>query len=219
MRAYLILLSTIICVSGAPFTFSIGSNAQECFYILTPDIDSVVSYYFAVQHSDDNKLVVDYEIFAPDNKYKPIIKREREAQGEWTFVGEHKGEYAFCFKSDGASKVVDLEIKSKSGLEDRRLKAVEKRKKARNRHRFDTSDELQQSIENSVDLIERQLNILGKNMQYYKTRNSRNQHTVASTEKRIVWFSLYGILLVVAMGLAQIFILQMFFNESRKHVV
>ena len=56
-------------------------------------------------------------------------------------------------------------------------------------------------------------------MQYYKTRNNRNQATVVSTESRIYYFSIFEVLLMVGMGFLQITIVQLFFRGSRKQLV
>lgn len=205
-------------VAASPITFELPAGQRECFYTLTSDTDCTVSYYFAVQQGENNDFDIDYEVFAPDDAHTPVISRSRERQGEWSFVAVHKGEYSLCFYGGKAyDKIVDVELNHKCPTEDQR-DARRQQKKAQ-RQTDSAQDHLHQSLSDSVDMIERQLSVLERNMQYYKTRNNRNQHTVASTESRIVWFSLYGILLIAGMGFAQVAILQMLFSESRKHVV
>ena len=60
---------------ASPLTFELNKGRKECLYTLTPDIDCTISYYFAVQQGESNDFDVNYEIFAPDDKNKPIIER------------------------------------------------------------------------------------------------------------------------------------------------
>ena len=74
-------------------------------------------------------------------------------------------------------------------------------------------------MQTTIDRIDAQLDGLYKAMQYYKTRNNRNQATVVSTESRIYYFSIFEVLLMVGMGFLQITIVQLFFRGSRKQLV
>ncbi|CCC71854.1 hypothetical protein NCAS_0I01860 [Naumovozyma castellii] len=219
------LLSNLFRLTcGSPLTIELnrnGNDQRECYYILTTDLDCTISYYFAVQHGSNNDFYINYEIFAPDDQYKPIISKTHERQGEWAFVGEHRGEYKICFDSGNKNeKIVDFEINYKcnsgSSIKNARNERREKRKTRRNIKDTNGGDALQQSIEDSLDNIERRLYSLESNMQYYKNRNQRNHHTVKSTEKRITMFSIYGILLIVAMCGIQLFVLEWVFKRSRR---
>ena len=64
-----------------------------------------------------------------------------------------------------------------------------------------------------------QLSTVTRNQKYFRTRENRNFSTVRSTEKRIVNFSLIQILLVIAMGALQVFIVRFFFQVRFKHLV
>lgn len=209
-------------VVSSPLTFELKKGQEECFYTLTTDTDCEITYYFSVQEAAENDYDISYKVFGPASYYQPIIERSNERQGEWAFLGDDRGEYKFCFDGGNkADKVVDLEIKYNCARnDDVRSKNREERKKLRNlRDAKNEGDDLQTSLEDSVDTIERQLYVLERNMQYYKARNGRNHLTVKSTESRIAWFSIYGILLVVGMSVAQILVLQWFFKESRRHKV
>ncbi|CAL9734421.1 protein Erp3p [Monosporozyma servazzii] len=215
---------------ASPLTFILGKGEQECFYTLTPDIDCEISYYFAVQHADNNDYKLNYDIYGPDSSGKAIISRSGERQGEWTFIGDSKGEYSFCFDnpSQYSERVVDLEIKYKCDRQGPIDVKRANRKQERNipLKRGDgtsseggMSEQLHRSLDDKLDVIERQLYILERNMDYYSTRNERNHYTVSSTERRITMFSIYGILLIVGMSLGQILVLKWIFKESRRQQV
>lgn len=219
-----LIVATLLCFCrfafGSPITFELRKGQRECFYTLTPDVGCTISYYFAVQEGDANDFQVDYEIFGPADKYTPILKRTKERQGEWSFYAEHRGEYAFCFEGGKAhNKIVDLEIEYKCVRQDNDRSERRKARKEQRKLKDASANQLQESLENSVDNIERKLYLLERNMQYYKTRNNRNHYTVRSTNRRVALFSIYGIFLVVGMSCAQVYMLQWFFKISRKQVV
>ena len=61
-------------------------------------------------------------------------------------------------------------------------------------------------------LIESRASNLLRTLQYYKTRNNRNESTVKSTESRIFWFSIFELLLMVGMAGLHVIIVQLFFT-------
>lgn len=207
-------------ILSSPVTFELPKGQTECFYTLTPEAHCTITYYFAVLGSQSNDNAVDCKIYDPSDRESPIIERSDIRLGEWSFLGELRGEYAFCFQgSDEYNKIVDLDIRYEchNGL-DVLSQERKTRREARNLRGLHT-DPLKSSVENSVDKIEEQLYQLEGNLLYYKARNRRNHHTVRSTDSRIVLFSIYGILLVIGMGLVEIIILKWFFRESRKHAI
>ncbi|AQZ15998.1 ERP3 (YDL018C) [Zygosaccharomyces parabailii] len=221
MNCYLVYFVFLLPkIWGSPITFELVKGRQECYYVLTPEADCTISYYFAVQGSQTNNYNVDYQIFEPGDKSTPMIERTGIRQGEWSFPAENRGEYGFCFHGGSESnKILDLDIQhsceNEADIWSQRRKA---RKEARHLRNVQ-SDPLQSAVENSVDKIEEQLYLLERNLIYYKSRNKRNHHTVRSTDRRILLFSIYAILLVIGMGLAEITLLKWFFKESRKHAV
>lgn len=214
---------------ASPLTFILGKGEQECFYTLTPDIDCEISYYFAVQHGENNDYKINYDVYGPGGSGKAIISRSGERQGEWAFTGESKGEYSFCFDNPSQyyERVVDLEINYKCDrqgpIDIKRANRKQERnipmKQVGNDDKNELSESLNRSLDDKLDVIERQLHMLEQNMNYYSTRNERNHHTVSSTERRITMFSIYGILLILGMSMGQILVVKWIFKESRRQQV
>lgn len=187
---------------------------------MTPKAHCTISYYFAVQNGEGNDYAVSYQIYEPGDNSYPMIERFDLRQGEWSFPAENRGEYAFCFEGgDEHNKILDLDIQhsceNEADIWSQRRRARKEARHLRNVH----NDPLQSAVENSVDKIEEQLYLLERNLVYYKSRNKRNHHTVRSTDRRILLFSIYAILLVIGMGFAEVLILKWFFKESRKYAV
>ncbi|RCK55436.1 putative membrane protein C17A5.08 [Candida viswanathii] len=209
------ILGLVQLISASAFTFVLGANEKSCFYVFTEHPKVPIRYYFAVQSG--GSFDVDYVITDPNGN--KVIEDTKQRQGDFVFTADHVGEYEFCFlntMSTFAEKIVDFEIKfeneADSGNGDRfRANLPDLPKGSGSAH--------VENMKNTVDKIEEQLDGLYKTLQYYKTRNNRNQATVQSTESRIYYFSIFEVLLMVGMAFLQITIVQLFFRGSRKQLV
>lgn len=203
-----VIISTLalfsICRASA-LTFVLGAQETECFYIFNNQPTSNVGYYFAVQAG--GSFDIDYQIKAPDGTI--IVKEEKKRQGDWVFTAEKTGEYEFCFSngmSTFAEKVVDFEIKLDNDFRAQLPKAPDQ-------------PVAFEGMQQSIQRIDEKLNDLIRKLQYYKTRNNRNQSTVKSTESRIFYFSIFDVLLMCGMAGFQVAVVQLFFKGSRKQLV
>ncbi|CCH44451.1 putative membrane protein [Wickerhamomyces ciferrii] len=192
-------------VNCSALTFVLRAEEHSCFYIFTDKPKTNVGYYFAVQSG--GSFDIDYTIKAPDGKV--IVNEEKQRQGDWVFNAEVPGEYEFCFSngmSTFAEKVVDFEI----NLENDFKASLPKSGK---------QPIAVEGIDNTIENLDNKINGLLKSLQYYKTRNNRNQSTVKSTESRILWFSIYEVALIVGMAILQVVVVQLSFKDSRKQAV
>jgi len=74
-------------------------------------------------------------------------------------------------------------------------------------------------MEESLFKVSGQLSTITRNQKYFRTRENRNFATVASTERRIVNFSLVQCSIVILMGALQVFVVRFFFQGARKGYV
>lgn len=140
------------------------------------------------------------------------MSEEKQRQGDYLFNADQVGEYEFCFDNEMstfAEKVIDFEIKTED--EENAIKAV--------LPAAPTENGAVLNMQTSVEKIKRQLSLLENSLNYYKTRNNRNQSTVKSTETRIFWFSLFDLVLMLAMAGFQVAVVKFFFQGSRKQLV
>ncbi|CUS23827.1 LAQU0S12e00936g1_1 [Lachancea quebecensis] len=179
--------------SSSPITFTLFAGSKECFYVRTLDTSSIISYYYTVQRGADHRMDVDYDIYTPESSQIAAISRRGEPQGEWSFAAPHAGQYAFCFHSPIADRIVDLDIEVVALGEN--LKP--------NSGLFKVSTEnflLSEELGNTLDLLEQQLTILEKNANYYRERSRRNQLTLEAISSRIKRTSIAGLLFVIGVG-------------------
>lgn len=200
-------------VAAIPLTVKLGPSEKQCVYteVLTPG--SKIGFYFAVQSG--GSFDINVAIKGPDDIVE--YKEAKEKQGEFSFSVSKAGEYEFCLSNDMstfAEKVVEFEV-------------VVDNTRGKNGANTDNSDEIIQAslpdvkikdadkIEAYITKIEtRASNMLGR-LKYYKMRNNRNQSTVKSTERRIFWFSLIDLILMVSMAGLQVTIVHLFFNGCK----
>lgn len=211
MKVVVTLMVFMQIVLGSPFTFLLGAQEHACYYINTEKERTQISYYFAVQSG--GKFDVDYTIKNP--KGELLISDYKQSQGEFVFTADIVGEYEFCF-SNGMStfseKVIDFEIKIEDDSANRFKASLPEQPNSKPIAHVQGMQEL-------VNQIDAQLDGLLRTLQYYKTRNTRNQDTVKSTESRIYYFSIIEVLLMVGMAFIQITVVQLFFKGSRKQLV
>ena len=202
--------ATIQLIAGSALTFTLGAQEKACFYVFTEKPRTPISYYFAVQSG--GSFDVDYTIKHPRGEI--IHSDEKQRQGDFAINADIVGEYEFCFAngmSKFAEKVVDFEIQFKDENAEYRADMPDQPNAKPLAH--------VESMQTTVDNIDQQLDGLLRTLQYYKTRNNRNQATVKSTESRIYYFSIFEVLLMVGMAFLQITVVQLFFKGSRKQLV
>lgn len=207
-------LITLFCWIGIAYatalTFTLSPNEKQCFYAFNTKPNSNIGYYFAVQAG--GSFDINYTIKGPNQVL--IVQEEKQRQGDYLFNADQIGEYEFCFDNEMstfAEKVIDFEIETSEDSEADNIKA--------NLPNAPTQNKAVENMQLSVEKIERKLSLLENSLNYYKTRNNRNQSTVKSTQSRIFWFSLFDLVLMVAMAAFQVSVVKFFFQGSRKQLV
>lgn len=144
-----------------------------------------------------------------------ILSKSKERQGDLVISAQHPGEYEFCFSNEMstyADKVIDFEIRFDGDAHQQFRATMPEQPNSSPIEHVD-------AMKRTADHIDHQLDELKRSLQYYKTRNNRNQDTVRSTESRIYYLSILEVLLMVGMAVLQITIVQLFFKGSRKQLV
>ncbi|KAL7814529.1 emp24/gp25L/p24 family/GOLD domain-containing protein [Trichoderma aethiopicum] len=194
-------------VAATALTYKLTANERACFYAATKNPNEKIAFYFAVQSG--GSFDVDYIVEGPGGKV--ILQGEKERQGDFVFTAQQVGEYSFCFDNEMSTfseKFVDFEIAVEN--ESRSAKLPSKQ---------GSSPEQTSILEESIYKISGQLSTISRNQKYFRTRENRNFSTVASTEKRIVNFSMIQIALIICMGALQVFVVRFFFQGARKGYV
>lgn len=205
------LLAFIQLIAASALTFNLPAKEKACFYVFTEKDNTAISFYFAVQQG--GSFDVDYSIKGP--RLNVVAEETKQRQGDFSFNAQFSGEYEFCFlneMSTFAEKVIDFEIKSDSDATNQFKALMPDQPNTKPIAHVE-------AMRSTAESIDRQLEELKRSLQYYKTRNNRNQATVLSTESRIYYFSILEVLLMVGMAFLQITVVQLFFKGLRKQLV
>lgn len=195
------LLVLVALVQAVPLTIKVAANDRQCLFAEVEQQESKVGFYFAVQAG--GAFDIDVSILSPSGRV--LYSEPKEKQGEFSFAASDVGEYQFCFSNDMstfAEKSIEFEII----VDSNNLKA----ELPPNIGEKDTN-----KVETSILSIESRASNLLRTLQYYKTRNNRNESTVKSTESRIFWFSFFELLLMVGMAGLHVVIVQLFFTGCK----
>lgn len=205
------LAAFVQLIAASALTFNLPAKEKSCFYIFTEKPNTLVSYYFAVQLG--GAFDVDYYIKDPTGK--TLASETKQRQHELKFTAGGVGEYEFCFSNEMstfAEKVIDFEIKYEGENSAAFKASMPEQPNAKPLAHVE-------NMKRTVEKIDSQLDDLKSRLNYYRTRNNRNQATVRSTESRIFYFSVIEVLLMVGMAALQITVVQLFFKGSRKQLV
>ncbi|KAG0322362.1 hypothetical protein BGZ99_003360 [Dissophora globulifera] len=206
------LVSLLFLARSADATalaYNVAAHEKACFYTWVDVPQKKLAFYFAVQSGGS----FDIDVEVKDPTLKTILSLEKERQGDYVFSANEVGEYSFCFSNDMstfAEKMVNFEISIEN--EKRAAQADQNEKGSGSQAQAAAMDESLFRLAGAlgkVDRIQKQ----------FRTRESRNFSTVISTEYRIFWFSLTESILIVAMSMAQVYVVRTFFSGSkRSHV-
>jgi len=197
-RLLLLWFFFLLCAQyGTSFSFNIDATREECFF---EDVNAGVPVGLMFQVTQGGFLDVDVRIQGPDGKV--IYTAERQTDGKYNFITHIQGEYSFCFGNrmstltpKKVSFVVHVgeEAKPNEVLKQEHLSPLEQ-----------SILQVGQGIQSIVD-----------EQAYMKMREQVHRNTNESTNERVIWWSLFEVLVLIAMSLWQIYYLRRFFEVKR----
>ncbi|TIA85155.1 hypothetical protein E3P99_04060 [Wallemia hederae] len=196
-----IIASIATIVYSSALTTTIEAAERSCFYANVDKRGEKIGFYFAVQSGGD--FDIDWEVLDPEGY--GVMHGEKDRQGDYIFTGNKLGEYKFCFYNRLSSieeKLVDFDIL----VESEPRHQLPKQSKSFKEHTH--------SLEDSIYKIQGQISTLQRNQRYFRTRENRNNSTVASTRRRLKTYAFFESLAVVFMSAAQVWIVKNFFATS-----
>ncbi|KAL0205593.1 hypothetical protein P9112_000900 [Eukaryota sp. TZLM1-RC] len=186
--AVLLLLTTFFIFSSA-FTFRIEPTKRECFY---EEISKNTPVSGSYQVSAHEQLQIDFEIIGPDQS--AIVSTERKAEDAFFFQAPQDGIYQFCFRNQMThkiSKLITFTVKVGTEVTDEFAK-----------------QEHLTPIEESVVKMRELLEEVIQEQHYMKARERVHRSTTESTNHRVLWWSLFEIVALIAFSLGQILYLR-----------
>ncbi|KAH3682337.1 hypothetical protein WICPIJ_006709 [Wickerhamomyces pijperi] len=188
--------------ANSKISLAIPAFAKECLYHDLTDDDHTLIINYQVLYGGDFEL--DFEITAPSGE--SIVKQTNEKYADFLLKTFGLGEYSFCFVNPyNQLKKVEFTIKLD-------LKEEEESQQSK-------IDRETVVSEHALSEIDRNLGKIDRIMNYLRAREWRNMSTVMSTGERSVYLSWLIIGIMVGLGAAQAFAVQMLFSDRNKTFV
>jgi len=197
-----VFLSVLYFFRVTAITFNVDAHQEECFYEEIP-MGSPVAVMFQVIAG--GFLDIDHYSKSPVNILQ--YNAERQTEGKYNFVATSAGLYSFCF----SNKMSTLTMKTVSFVVKIGSFDVEEPK-------LDpglVKQEHISNLQNSIFQLKSGLQAIVDEQAYIKMREQVHRNTSESTNSRVVWWSLFEVIMLIAMSLWQIYYLRRFFEVKR----
>jgi len=183
------------------FSFDVGAKSEGCFYEVV-EKDQPVGVLFQVIAG--GFLDIDVRIFGPDARQ--IYTGTRETDGRYSFTAHISGTYTFCFSnamSTVTPKTVDLSV-TVGGVSEYETQAADI-----------ASDAEISPLSASVIQLSDAITAIANDQKYLKMREEAHRNTNESTNSRVLWWSIFEMVALIAMSIWQIYYLRRFFEDKR----
>ncbi|KAK4877770.1 hypothetical protein RN001_010276 [Aquatica leii] len=195
---YLIILSLLYFFEPIyGYFITVDAHAEECFFDKVED-GTKMSLTFEI--AEGGFLDIDVRIVGPDGKV--IYTGERETSGKYTFAAHTPGVYTYCFSNKMSTmtpKVVMFNMQIGEPT----------------KHEPGKEGESTSKLEDMIRELSGALTGVKHEQEYMQLRDRIHRSINESTNSRVVMWSFFEALILVAMTLGQVYYLKRFFEVRR----
>eukprot|EP01104_Vermistella_antarctica_P002560 TRINITY_DN12798_c0_g1_i1.p1 TRINITY_DN12798_c0_g1~~TRINITY_DN12798_c0_g1_i1.p1 ORF type:complete len:215 (-),score=62.35 TRINITY_DN12798_c0_g1_i1:76-720(-) len=198
-----VLLVTLPTAIDA-FQFDLQIDEEKCFSQELDD-DTLVLAEYQTQTSYQSKLTVT----VLDMSDNILVRKEDATEGTVAITTQFYGDYKFCFFDEAkAGQNVNptytrrVNFVLKHGVEAKDYSEVAKQEDLK-------------PLEIELIRIEDSLDALNHEMMRFRNRGEVMQNTNSSTNARVLWFSVISTLILLSLGVWQIFYLKRYFRQKK----
>lgn len=198
----LMLITCWVSSLATEMEIELPDNAVQCFY---EHIESGQRCFLEFQVTRGGNFDVDVVLYAPGDQI--IYQKQRKQYDSIDFTTTVTGEHYFCFSNEFSSfthKVIYFDFAT--GSEDPITDEIGKTHKAFTQ------------LEVSVMKIHEALTLIHDYQTHHRLRESKGKDTAEYLNERVQYWSLGESMLLVLVGLCQVFILRRFFANKRSQI-
>jgi len=192
----LVFLIYLVTPSFAYF-ITVDAHAEECFF---DKVEAGTKMSLTFEIAEGGFLDIDVRIVGPDGKV--IYTGERETSGKYTFAAHAPGVYTYCFSNKMSTmtpKVVMFNMQIGEAP----------------KHEESKDGESASKLEDMIRELSGALTGVKHEQEYMQVRDRIHRSINESTNSRVVMWSFFEALILVAMTLGQVYYLKRFFEVRR----
>jgi len=186
--------------SVSSFFITVDAHAEECFF---DKVKSGTKMGLMFEVAEGGFLDIDVKIVGPDGK--TIHSGERESNGKYTFAAHMDGVYQYCFSNQMSTmtpKIVMFSMDIGDAPSD-------------GTNEGEDDEASHNKLEDMIKELSTALTGVKHEQEYMQVRDRIHRAINENTNSRVVMWSFFEALVLVAMTLGQIYYLKRFFEVRR----
>lgn len=192
------IVSCFVAVTGVELTFELADNARECFYETIQQNETSTLEFQVVTGGQ-----YDVDVTLEDPKKEIIYKQIKAQFDSHTFTPKISGVYAACFSNEFSTFSHKLVYMDFQVGDEQPLPGV-------GEHAT-----VMTQMESSAQEIHKHLTTIGEYQTHHRLKEAQGRKRAEELNERVMWWSIIETILILVIGICQVFVLKNFFSEKK----